>query len=677
MAFRRLTETRSPETERCIYAANLICIIWTIISVELTLYWNQITDVYTLRSTGQLIPFIIGVFGFLSLLHSVSVERSNTRSTDVLLKILDSPGPVRPDASSEHETASVSPAAMEIFPLAAAREAVFFVRKPRARPPDETQQGAFYKRRHSINIITEELIQQDAEEEQDPTAMQEENHLDLLHDLSRLQARYPLDNIDSYTCKANGLEFGIVKHFRKVRGGDDSTASLSRSRRSRRGRRRSPSTSIATSRRSGSRGSRSSRSGLSTVHDELPDNDSQNIENQISPRRRRSMSVPSSRGSNPAVAPAKIMQSDVEARSVAPSRSATSASSFSSPSRSRSRGRSRSSSGGSGGGWFGKILCDGGSSLLKTALSFRTFQRIAGRSKTLAMAYAVFCVFALLPLALCAFLLRKPLKALRPRLIYALQEVLSRSLQHYQQVVMSRFLKTDTPEPSNRDRGKVLQNYVALRQPHRRTKEQRPNAGKFLDAFRSRSLSKLMNVTSGISKQYLLECGMPKSAEYVSDLMDWFEIAKETRARRNAKEISAFSQHQILAEFYHKHISGGLIETLQKEAGAYQGRNRQPKDIENAVKDNSEPKVSGTGNDRPVVMEEKHGSTINVSVVEEAKTTATSDGNERPPILKRWYSWSGQQHRESVQVHRKVIHRTEEEQHSQRDDFGGKGGESR
>ncbi|TKX19961.1 hypothetical protein C1H76_7845 [Elsinoe australis] len=276
------------------------------------------------------------------------------------------------------------------------------------------------------------------------------------------------------------------------------------------------------------------------------------------------------------------------------------------------------------------------------------------------MAYAVFYVFVLLPLALCAFLLRKPLKALRPRFIYALQQVLSRSLQHYQQVVMSRFLKTDTPEPSDRDSSKVLQNPVVLRQPHRRTKGQRPNAGKFLDAFRSRSLSNLMHVTSGISKQYLLECGMPKSAEYVSDLMDWFEIAKETRARRNAKEISAFSQHEILADYYHKHISGGLIETLQKEASAYQGRNRRPEDIENAVEDNTEPKISRTGNDRPVVMEEKHGSTINVSVVEEAKTTATSDGNERPPILTRWYSWNGRQRNGSFQMPREVIRGTEE-----------------
>jgi hypothetical protein len=53
--------------------------------VELSLFWNGISGVYTLDSTGQLIPFIIGVVGFIRLLHGMSVERSKVRSTDVLL----------------------------------------------------------------------------------------------------------------------------------------------------------------------------------------------------------------------------------------------------------------------------------------------------------------------------------------------------------------------------------------------------------------------------------------------------------------------------------------------------------------------------------------------------------------------------------------------------------------
>ncbi|KAF2432371.1 hypothetical protein EJ08DRAFT_130734 [Tothia fuscella] len=76
----------SKYTQKLIYTANAICIVWTIISVELTLYWNGITDVYTLNSTGQLIPFIIGAVGFVRLLHGLSVVRSKVSSTDVLLQ---------------------------------------------------------------------------------------------------------------------------------------------------------------------------------------------------------------------------------------------------------------------------------------------------------------------------------------------------------------------------------------------------------------------------------------------------------------------------------------------------------------------------------------------------------------------------------------------------------------
>jgi hypothetical protein len=53
--------------------------------VELTLFWNGIKGVYTLNSTGQLIPFIIGIVGLLQLLHSLSVELSKVKSTDVIL----------------------------------------------------------------------------------------------------------------------------------------------------------------------------------------------------------------------------------------------------------------------------------------------------------------------------------------------------------------------------------------------------------------------------------------------------------------------------------------------------------------------------------------------------------------------------------------------------------------
>lgn len=64
---------------------NCICIVWAVISVELTLYWNEIKGVYTLQSTGQLILFVIGLIGFLRLLHGISIEHSKLGSTNILM----------------------------------------------------------------------------------------------------------------------------------------------------------------------------------------------------------------------------------------------------------------------------------------------------------------------------------------------------------------------------------------------------------------------------------------------------------------------------------------------------------------------------------------------------------------------------------------------------------------
>jgi hypothetical protein len=54
-------------------AINLICTIWSILAVEFTIRWNNITEVHTIQSVGQLIPFVIGVVGMLKLLRDISV----------------------------------------------------------------------------------------------------------------------------------------------------------------------------------------------------------------------------------------------------------------------------------------------------------------------------------------------------------------------------------------------------------------------------------------------------------------------------------------------------------------------------------------------------------------------------------------------------------------------------
>jgi hypothetical protein len=41
--------------------AGVLLTTWSISSVELTLAWNSVTDVYDIRSTGQIIPLVVGL----------------------------------------------------------------------------------------------------------------------------------------------------------------------------------------------------------------------------------------------------------------------------------------------------------------------------------------------------------------------------------------------------------------------------------------------------------------------------------------------------------------------------------------------------------------------------------------------------------------------------------------
>ncbi|UPK89824.1 hypothetical protein LCI18_000759 [Fusarium solani-melongenae] len=42
---------------------RIFALLGSILSIELTLYWNGVTDVYSVSTTGQLIPLVIGIFG--------------------------------------------------------------------------------------------------------------------------------------------------------------------------------------------------------------------------------------------------------------------------------------------------------------------------------------------------------------------------------------------------------------------------------------------------------------------------------------------------------------------------------------------------------------------------------------------------------------------------------------
>jgi hypothetical protein len=64
---------------------NLLYLIWSILAIELTIRWNNITSVHTIQSVGQLIPFIIGIVGFLKLVRDISVERTGIWVYEVVI----------------------------------------------------------------------------------------------------------------------------------------------------------------------------------------------------------------------------------------------------------------------------------------------------------------------------------------------------------------------------------------------------------------------------------------------------------------------------------------------------------------------------------------------------------------------------------------------------------------
>ena len=51
-------------------------IMWASLAIELTLAWNGVSGVYVPESTGQLIPFVVGVLGLVRNLHLIAVEFS-------------------------------------------------------------------------------------------------------------------------------------------------------------------------------------------------------------------------------------------------------------------------------------------------------------------------------------------------------------------------------------------------------------------------------------------------------------------------------------------------------------------------------------------------------------------------------------------------------------------------
>jgi hypothetical protein len=59
----------------------------------MTLAWNNVSGIYILSSTGQLIPFVVGVLSLLRILHLIIVQisdrASQKREMDIMVKLGD------------------------------------------------------------------------------------------------------------------------------------------------------------------------------------------------------------------------------------------------------------------------------------------------------------------------------------------------------------------------------------------------------------------------------------------------------------------------------------------------------------------------------------------------------------------------------------------------------------
>lgn len=53
---------------------TLIIVVLFIVTIEMTLVYNSVGGVYTIESTGQLIPFIIGIISVGKTLNAITID---------------------------------------------------------------------------------------------------------------------------------------------------------------------------------------------------------------------------------------------------------------------------------------------------------------------------------------------------------------------------------------------------------------------------------------------------------------------------------------------------------------------------------------------------------------------------------------------------------------------------
>lgn len=99
----------------------LLIAIWRIIAIELILRWNLISQVYDIRSAGQIIPLVTGTSGLLDTLSKKEIfagkterehtgENTSSNTSDVAQQTSSPSGPPSPSApSSPRQTSMDSP----------------------------------------------------------------------------------------------------------------------------------------------------------------------------------------------------------------------------------------------------------------------------------------------------------------------------------------------------------------------------------------------------------------------------------------------------------------------------------------------------------------------------------------------------------------------------------------
>jgi hypothetical protein len=103
---------------------------------------------------------------------------------------------------------------------------VFWNRKPYRDRDRKYAEGAFYKRRHSINILNKHYVQWDRENLDDSTDWPwDQYHLEMLGDYRSLREWYRKDNIDVFDTKRTKRAVYIVRDFRKHDYDDDVSTS--------------------------------------------------------------------------------------------------------------------------------------------------------------------------------------------------------------------------------------------------------------------------------------------------------------------------------------------------------------------------------------------------------------------------------------------------------------------